>query len=170
MRQFVPELRWHEQPLQARMGEFSSQCDQLCDGGWLDPRPEHECGHASICRDGDDRERRDRDGAVRSPRMLRAVLLVLTFAFVVGCGPKAPRIARIAGRVTLDGKPLPKASVTFAPMATQENPAPGPTAQGRTDADGRYEVSVDVATPGAVVGKCRIYISTRLSDPAVDDR
>src|SRR6476661_6623172 len=101
--------------------------------------------------------------------MLRAALL-LSVILLVGCGPKAPKIARIAGRVMLDGKPLPKASVTFAPMATKDNDAPGPTAQGVTDADGRYQVAVDVNTPGAVVGKCRIYISTRLSDPAIDDR
>ena len=80
------------------------------------------------------------------------------------------RIARVAGRVTLDGKALPKASVTFVPMASKENPNPGPTAQGITDSDGRYQLSVDVSTPGAVVGKCRIYITTILSDPAIDDR
>jgi len=101
--------------------------------------------------------------------MLR-VLLILSITMVAGCGPKPVRIARVAGRVTLDGKPLPKASVTFAPMATKESPNPGPTAQGLTDAEGRYQVSVDAATPGAVVGKCRIYISTRLSDPTIDDR
>jgi hypothetical protein len=101
--------------------------------------------------------------------MLR-VLLIMLVAMVVGCGPKPVRIVKVSGRVTLDGKPLPKASVTFAPMATKESPNPGPTAQGLTDAEGRYQVSVDTATPGAVVGKCRIYISTRLSDPAIDDR
>jgi len=101
--------------------------------------------------------------------MLR-VLLIVSVAMVVGCGPKPTRIAKVSGRVTLDGKPLPKASVTFAPMATKESPNPGPTAQGLTDAEGRYQVSIDAATPGAVVGKCRIYISTRLSDPAIDDR
>jgi hypothetical protein len=98
------------------------------------------------------------------------LLLVIAVVFVLGCGPKPPRVAQVSGRVTLDGKPLPKASVTFVPMATKENPNPGPTAQGMTDEDGRYQLSVDVSTPGAVVGKCRIYISTRLSDPAIDDR
>jgi hypothetical protein len=89
---------------------------------------------------------------------------------VAGCGERPPRVAAVAGRVTLDGKPLGKASVTFVPMATKENQNPGPTAQALTDADGRYQLSVDVATPGAVVGKCRIYITTLLSDPAADDR
>jgi hypothetical protein len=66
--------------------------------------------------------------------------------------------------VTLDGKPLANASVTFVPMATKENQAPGPTAWGPTDADGRYRLSVTPETPGGVVGKCRIYISGLLPD------
>ena len=100
------------------------------------------------------------------PRVFLGVVLV----FVVGCGPPPIRVARVAGRVTLDGKPLPKASITFVPMASKQNLNPGPTAQGITDSDGRYQISVDVATPGAVVGKCRIYVTTILSDPAIDAR
>src|SRR5437762_3617626 len=101
--------------------------------------------------------------------MVRIAIGLCLFV-VIGCGPQPPRVAKVAGRVTLDGKPLPKASVTFVPMATKENQNPGKTAQGITDQDGRYELSVDASTPGAVVGKCRIYISTRLSDPAIDER
>jgi hypothetical protein len=100
------------------------------------------------------------------PRLLLASVL----AMVVGCGPAPIKVAKVSGRVRLDGKPLPKASVTFVPMATKENQAPGPTAQGITDAEGRYQLSVDTTTPGAVVGKCRIFITTILSDPAIDDR
>jgi hypothetical protein len=101
--------------------------------------------------------------------MLR-VLLVFFLVATAGCGPKPVRVAKVAGRVTMDGKPLPKASVTFVPMASKDNLNPGPTAQGITDTDGRYQLSVDTATPGAVVGKCRIYITTILSDPAIDER
>jgi hypothetical protein len=103
-------------------------------------------------------------------RALACLLLMLSAVVPIGCGPAPPRVAKVGGRVTLDGKPLAKASVTFVPMATKENQSPGPTAQGLTDADGKYQLSVDVSTPGAVVGICRIYISTRLSDPAIDDR
>jgi hypothetical protein len=101
--------------------------------------------------------------------MLRVVLSAV-LVLIVGCGPKLVRVARVAGQVKLDGKPLPKASVTFVPMASKENLNPGPTAQGITDAEGRYQLSVDISTPGAVVGKCRIYITTILSDPAIDER
>jgi hypothetical protein len=99
-----------------------------------------------------------------------AISVLLAIGLGVGCGEKPPRVAKVAGRVTLDGKPLGKASVTFVPMATKGNENPGPTAQGITNAEGRYEVSVDTSTPGAVVGKCRIYITTILSDPAIDER
>jgi hypothetical protein len=108
--------------------------------------------------------------SVFCPAGVGTLLVGFCAVWFMGCGPGAPRVAPISGRVTLDGQPLPKASVTFVPMATKENPNPGPTAQGMTDDDGRYQISVDVATPGAVVGQCRIYITTILSDPALDDR
>jgi hypothetical protein len=79
-------------------------------------------------------------------------------------------VASVSGRVTLDGKPLPKASITFAPMFSKDNINPGPTAAGMTDAEGRYTLYIDQNNPGAVVGKCRIYITTLLTDPAFDDR
>jgi hypothetical protein len=90
--------------------------------------------------------------------------------FFTACADSGPKVAQVSGRVTLDGKPLPKASVTFVPMATKERPNPGRTAAGMTDENGRYQLSVDVTTPGAVVGQCRIYITTLQSDPAADDR
>jgi hypothetical protein len=94
------------------------------------------------------------------------VLLALLPSF--GCG-QPYKVARVSGRVTLDGRPLTKASVTFAPVATKENDSPGPTAWGATDAEGRYALSITPDRPGAVVGKCRIYITTLLSDPVAGD-
>ena len=94
----------------------------------------------------------------------------LVLAGLLGCNGKPYEVAEVSGRVTLDGNPLPKASVTFVPMASKENLNPGPTAQGNTDANGRFKLHVDPATPGAVVGKSRVYITTLLSDPVADDR
>jgi len=104
-----------------------------------------------------------------------AVLIVccsaLLFVLPTGCGPKGPKISQVSGRVTLDGKPLNKASITFAPMATKVNPNPGMTAQAITDDEGRYKLSIDASTPGAVVGTCRIYITTvDPSNPGGEDR
>jgi hypothetical protein len=99
-----------------------------------------------------------------SMRLHLFVLLALTP--LCGCNSKPYSVAQVSGRVTLDNKPLSKASVTFVPMATQENQAPGPTAWGPTDAEGRYKLAFDPQTPGTVVGKCRVYISGVLPDQA----
>jgi hypothetical protein len=99
------------------------------------------------------------------------VFILLALAVAVGCSGKPYKVAQVSGRVTLDGKPLDKALVTFVPMGTKENLAPGPTAAGATDADGRYKLGIDPQTPGSVVGKCRIFITTIQPDaPAADDR
>ena len=74
------------------------------------------------------------------------LFVLLGLLALYGCS-KPYRVAQVSGRVTLDGKPLQKASVTFAPLGTQENQAPGPTAWGPTDADGRYKLAFDKQTP-----------------------
>jgi hypothetical protein len=100
------------------------------------------------------------------PRYLLGPALVLLF----GCSGQAYKVAPVSGKVTLDGKPLPKAAVHFIPMATKENQSPGKTSFGETDADGRYRLVIDPATPGSVVGKSRVYITTFRPDPSVNDR
>jgi hypothetical protein len=95
---------------------------------------------------------------------------VLAFAALCGCNSQPFAVAQVSGRVTLDGKPLPKASITFVPLATKENLAPGPTATALTDADGRYTLTVNKDTPGAVVGRCRIFVTTMFTDAPPPDR
>lgn len=93
-------------------------------------------------------------------------LLVLT-----GCGGETIKVAKnVSGVVTLNGKPLPKASVTFVPAASKDNQNAGPTAQGITDETGRFKLDVDPETSGAVVGRCRVYITTLIGQPGADDR
>lgn len=70
-----------------------------------------------------------------------------------GCGGN---VSPVSGRVTLDGNPLPNASVIFQPTGSDA----GSGSYGKTDADGRYTlrlVSNDKA--GAVVGKHRVSIT-----------
>jgi hypothetical protein len=112
----------------------------------------------------------------RLPRPLPSLLLVLLSScplvfLLSGCG-KPYKVAPVSGKITLDGKPLAKATVSFVPLGTKENQAPGPTSHGGTDAEGRFSLSLSVTppTPGSVVGKCRVFITTLQSDPAADDR
>ena len=103
--------------------------------------------------------------------MRQQLLLLFLLLPIFGCGGESYKVAPVSGRVTLDGKPLAKGHITFVPLGTKENQAPGPTAWSFTDADGRYKLVITPATPGAVVGKCRIFI-TGLDQPMLveDDR
>jgi len=70
-------------------------------------------------------------------------------------------VVPVSGRVTLDGKPLAGAVVTFQPRA--DGPASGAPAAGsvgRTDEDGRYTLHViKPDQPGAAVGEHTVTIS-----------
>lgn len=85
--------------------------------------------------------------------MMRAVAMVglLGAAFLVGCGPAAPTIYPVSGTITLDGKPLEGATVTFVP-------ASGPPSNGMTDAAGKYTIMTG-GKPGAVAGPCQVAVT-----------
>ena len=76
----------------------------------------------------------------------------------IGCGPGGPEIAPVQGTVTMDGDPLPNASVVFVP----ENGRP---AGATTDSQGRYKLTFSEGREGAMLGKHKVRISTA-SDPS----
>ena len=65
-------------------------------------------------------------------------LLLVVASLAIGCnrGPAPPKLVPVHGTVTLDGKPLPGAAVTFVPVGNTQ----GTGASGYTDQDGKYEV------------------------------
>jgi hypothetical protein len=63
-----------------------------------------------------------------------------------GCGGDELDVGEVHGVVTLDGKPLPNAVVTFTPKDG------GPSGIGKTDAEGKYEL-MTVNEHGAVLGE-----------------
>lgn len=76
----------------------------------------------------------------------RAAFLVL---FACGCG--APP-STVEGVVTLDGRPLAAACVTFHPDA------PGPVAYGRSLDDGSYRLKTGAAGTGLAAGGYRVTV------------
>jgi hypothetical protein len=64
------------------------------------------------------------------------------------------KVAPVSGTVTLDGKPLSKASVVFFPAAG------GRPSYGVTDDQGRYTLGYSMDEAGAEVGTCRVQITT----------
>lgn len=87
-------------------------------------------------------------------------MIALMFAIVVGCGSrgKGLRVEYVEGVITLDGEPLPKASVTFVPINDSEN---SEAAGGYSDDKGVYKLTAGNGDPekGAVAGEYRVLVS-----------
>jgi hypothetical protein len=91
----------------------------------------------------------------------RLIWLVLGLPIVAACS-KGPPLERVTGQVTLDGKPVPLATVEFIP----ENGRPS---QAVTDAEGRYELLYTLDRAGSLVGKHKVRIST-WRQPEIDEQ
>ena len=82
---------------------------------------------------------------------LRSLGCLIFIALLVGCGKSNADVAPVSGVVTLDGRPLEFAIITFQP----EGKSP---AAGRTDKDGHYELLYKRGVMGAPVGPNRVTI------------
>lgn len=101
--------------------------------------------------------------------MRRPLLLVVLFALAAGCG--SSKVVPVSGRITVNGKPLPNASVTFAPIGGKGNAEPGPSSAGKTDADGRYTLAlVGQSGSGAVIGRHKVQVALLSETNTADDR
>ncbi|HLJ93880.1 MAG TPA: hypothetical protein VKU02_11895 [Gemmataceae bacterium] len=101
---------------------------------------------------------------------MRSLGIFLLLLLLVGCGGGPYQVAPVSGRVTLNGKPLSSASVTFQPIGEGKmNPGPGSGAF--TDSDGRYTLKLTgTETSGAVVGKHTVMIRIVHAENTADDR
>jgi predicted small lipoprotein YifL len=84
--------------------------------------------------------------------------LIFLLSLIAGCGESGPQVAPVSGRVTLDGKALAMADVSFQPDGSQR------ASYGRTDNDGRYVLMYKRGQPGAIAGEhtVRIWVSREL--------
>ena len=80
-------------------------------------------------------------------------LLVLLFSLGCGGGDNGPPLGKVSGKVTLFGKPYPKALVTFSPDGG------GPSATSQTDENGDFELWTN-GRQGAAVGTHRVSVVT----------
>lgn len=72
--------------------------------------------------------------------------LFFSMTLLAGCGGSRPSSATVSGEVRVDGQPLERGTISFAPLEGAGNPATGEIAQGR------YEVRMNS-------GKMRVMIS-----------
>jgi hypothetical protein len=99
---------------------------------------------------------------IRLGWFLASAPCMLLFLSVVGCGggPKRPPTYGVRGVITLDGKPLVDAIVTFRPQSNQR------PANGRTDSSGTYTLSTFSSGDGAMAGAFAVAI-TKYNAPSV---
>ena len=98
-------------------------------------------------------------------------LFVLGTLGAGGCGSAGHTVVPVSGKITLDGKPVAGASITFQPTASEQAKSAGPGSGGVTDAEGKFVLKTAEAKPrpGAVLGKHVVRIAGAQAQRAPDD-
>jgi hypothetical protein len=108
-------------------------------------------------------------GAIAMTRRAGLVCVVLG-VLLTGCGGRSYKTAPVSGKVTLDGKALPHASVMFIPEFELGSKDPLPSSVGLTDDNGNYTLVLNSSSKaeGAVLGKHKIIIAIGAEAAAAD--
>jgi hypothetical protein len=87
--------------------------------------------------------------------MFRILILACALGTLslVGCGSDGPELADVSGLVSLDGRPIAGAVLTFRPKFSG-----GTTSYGGTDEDGRYTLNYTDTKAGALIGEYEVDI------------
>jgi hypothetical protein len=100
--------------------------------------------------------------------MRSRLLLGCVVVAVIGC--RTAKFAPVSGKVTLDGKPLAGATVSFEPV-TEPGAGPLPPGSlGKTDQNGVFTLRATSGENGALVGKHRVVISLMDEQATGDER
>jgi len=94
-------------------------------------------------------------------RPRRGLVLSATLTVLIGsCGPGEvhPPTLPVQGKVTYDGKPVPKGTITFQSDA-------GHAAVGEIQPDGSYRLGTFAKDDGAVLGHHKVMIVANTGDP-----
>lgn len=94
----------------------------------------------------------------RQRNFFRCLVILAILVPLSGCSGKGdgPRVVRVNGTVTHQGKPIANLLVTFMP--TQGRPS-----NATTDANGHYELNYTDAEKGALVGHHTVWVTVPLS-------
>jgi hypothetical protein len=92
--------------------------------------------------------------AMNRNRLFFAALCCAGFGVLAGCGGN--NTSKVAGTVTLDGKPTAGATVTFVPV---EEAAGRRLASGVTNADGHFRLTTFNTNDGALPGEYHVTVT-----------
>jgi hypothetical protein len=90
-------------------------------------------------------------------RSLLVSFFFLVLLTAIGCGGKAADAVKVEGVVTLDGKPLSGATITFYPVEESG----GHSASGRTDSDGSFRLTTYRTDDGALPGEYKVIVEVK---------
>lgn len=88
--------------------------------------------------------------------ILKTIAITSGFLLVgtlLGCGSDLPEIGEVTGTVTLDGKPVKDAKVIYSSDHAR-------TSYGKTDDEGKYELTYIRNIKGAAIGSHTVSITT----------
>jgi len=90
---------------------------------------------------------------------MRARLSIgLALVLALGCGP-GKKFVPVSGKVTLNGKPLANATVSFQPIGEAGAIEAGVGSVAKTNEQGEFTLKASTGEMGALVGKHRVIIS-----------
>ena len=102
-------------------------------------------------------------------RQGKLCVLAVLLAAASGCGKSKLKTAEVEGTVTLDGKALANAVVTFTPVVKGEN-FEAPASSGKTDDKGHFKlVVISTGESGAVVGKHQVVATRNYEEAEGED-
>ncbi|MEW4451346.1 hypothetical protein AB1L30_01550 [Bremerella sp. JC817] len=82
----------------------------------------------------------------RSTSQTVSIGVILLLGATIGCGQSTSSgVYSVSGKITYDGKPIPRGSITFSPDSKKSNQGPGVTAEIK---DGQYETFAGKGTTG----------------------
>jgi hypothetical protein len=99
---------------------------------------------------------------LKRPAWAAAAAAAALLAPMLGCGEDGPKLVPVTGVVTLNGKPLAEAEVSFVPDPTNKDVTPGGD---KTGPEGNYKAMYQ-GRSGLAPGKYKVLVSKKAGLPA----
>jgi hypothetical protein len=106
---------------------------------------------------------------MQNRNLIRAAALSIALSAAIGCQQSPYELAPVSGKVSIDGRPVSRAKVMFAPIEVGDSPNPGKPAFGMLQEDGSFVLTTYKPNDGAVVGEhwvTIINLARKAEEPA----
>lgn len=91
----------------------------------------------------------------------RILLTILIFFFITGCNQDKPKLVKVSGKITLNGKPLTAGSINFHPASTNTFTKDNPSSI--LQEDGSFNMKTFPYGDGVSPGEYKITLAPQLA-------